>query len=183
MQALKHGFLHYADFRGRSKRAEFWGFIVGTHLLVLLCLLPAFLEFLKFYDFMLHDVRFLDVFVPVLSGTGGFGLAESDKMELIAVVRELAEEFFAGGVSQFQAAVAGAVLGCLLALAILLPTLSITVRRLRDAAYSPWWVLPPVCGLLPIPFVCTIAALLSSVTLVLCCMPSRDQLPPVPRGV
>ena len=182
IQALKHGFVHYADFRGRSSRAEFWGFIVTTHLLVLLCLMPAFLEFLKFYNFMLHDVRFLDVFMPILSDTGGLGLSESDKMELATVVHELAEEFFAGGFSQLAPTVAGAVMGSLLALVILLPTLSIMVRRLRDAAYSPWWVLPPVCCLLPIPFVGTIASLLSLATFVLCCMPSREPLLPVPPG-
>lgn len=175
ISALKEGFLHYADFRGRTARSGFWNFVVGTHLLILLCMLPAMLEFFRFYDFLLRDVRFAELIFG-----GGMPTLESLDVDTIGrVVQELAEEYVAGH-GPFYAELAGVALGAVLALAVLLPTVAITVRRLRDAGCSVMWVLPPVLSLLPIPYVSTLASLLSLVTLVMCCLPTREQLPAVP---
>lgn len=170
IKALKEGFLHYADFSGCATRAMFWNFVVGTHLLILLCLLPAMLEFFRFYDFLLHDTRFIDQIL-------GDGMIAPDS--IMSVVQELGQEYAAAH-GPFYSELAGIVLGAVLALAVLLPTVSITVRRLRDAGCSVMWVWPPVISLLPIPYISTLAVLLSLVTLVMCCMPTREQLPAVP---
>lgn len=175
--ALADGFRHYADFRGRTARAGFWNFVVATHLLVLLCLLPAIVEFMKFYDFMLHDTRFLDVLIPMLSD-----LTVLDTAALENVALELGGEYMAGGAEQFMLPLVGMVMGSVVALVVLVPTIAITVRRLRDAGQNPWWVLPPLVSFLPLPFVGSLATMLSLVTLVLCCMPTREQLPAVPGG-
>lgn len=170
IKALKEGFLHYADFSGRATRALFWNFVIGTHLLILLCMLPAMLEFFRFYDFLLHDTRFIDLIL-------GDGMIASDAV--MAVVQELGQEYAAAH-GPFYLELAGMVLGAVLALVVLLPTIAITVRRLRDAGCSVMWVWPPVLSLLPIPYLSTLALLLSAVTLVMCCMPTREQLPDVP---
>lgn len=121
IKALKEGFLHYVDFSGRSTRAMFWNFVVGTHLLILLCMLPAMLEFFRFYDFLLHDTRFIDTVF-------GGGMIASDAV--MAVVQELGQEYSAVH-GPFYSELAGMVLGTVLALAVLIPTVAITVRRLR----------------------------------------------------
>lgn len=175
IKALKEGFLHYADFSGRTARAGFWNFVVGTHLLILLCMLPALLEFFRFYDFLLHDVRFAELIFG-----GGMVTPESLDVEAMgSVLQELAGEYMAAH-GPFNAELVGMVLGGVLALVVLLPTVAITVRRLRDAGCSVMWVLPPVLSLLPVPYVSTLAMLLSLVTLVMCCLPTREQLPAVP---
>ena len=175
IKALKGGLLHYADFSGRTTRAMFWNFVVGTHLLIMFCMLPAMLEFFRFYDFLLHDVRFLDLLL-----NDGVIVSASFDMEAIgSVVQELGQEYAAAH-GPFEVEFAGLVLGAVLALAVLLPTVAITVRRLRDVGCSVMWVLPPVLSLLPIPYLSTFALLLSVVTLVMCCMPTREQLPAVP---
>lgn len=170
IKALKEGFIHYADFGGCTTRAGFWNFVVGTHLLILLCMLPAMLEFFRFYDFLLHDVRFLDLIL------GGGEIAPN---AIMAVAQELGQEYVAAH-GPFYSELSGMVLGAVLALVVLLPTIAITVRRLRDAGCSVMWVWPPVLSLLPIPYLSTLALLLSAVTLVMCCMPTREQLPAVP---
>ncbi len=50
----------------------------------------------------------------------------------------------------------------LFVLAILLPSLAITARRLRDASFSPWWLL-----LLLLPYLGILSVL------ILCLMPSK----------
>lgn len=173
IKALKEGFLHYADFSGRTTRAMFWNFVVGTHLLIMLCMLPAMLEFFRFYDFLLHDVRFLDRIL-------GDGVIDPDA--IMAVAQELGLEY-AVEHGPFYTELVGMVLGAVLALAVLLPTVAITVRRLRDAGCSVMWVWPPVLSVLPIPYLSTLSLLLSVVTLVMCCMPTREQLPAVPPAL
>lgn len=66
-------------------------------------------------------------------------------------------------------------LGMIWAVAIMLPTAATTVRRLRDAGQSPWWVLGPVAMLLPITIVSHVGVLVSIVTLVFCCLGSARQ--------
>ncbi len=172
LKALSDGFRHYADFRGRTTRALFWNFIVATHLLIILLMLPAIVEFMKFWRFAMEDVRMLNAILAVYHST----TAAADT--IVAVLAELAGEYFAAGLP--KPAVYGAIASSVLALICLLPTLSITVRRLRDAGYSIWWILPPVLSFIPLPLLTSLAQILSLVTLVLCCMPTRKELPEVP---
>ncbi|MDO5472493.1 MAG: DUF805 domain-containing protein [Akkermansia sp.] len=175
LKSLREGFRHYADFRGRSTRAMFWNFVVATHLVIWLCMLPALVEFMKFYHFLLQDVRFVSLFLDSKT----LALAYDTSM-VECVVKELGEEYFAGGVAELWPVLLGLVLGCVAALAVAVPTLAVTVRRLRDAGKSPWWVLPPVLTMVPLPVVCHLASVLSLVTLVFCCLRSKEELPPLP---
>lgn len=171
IKALTDGFRRYADFSGRTTRAYFWNFVVATHLLIILCALPAIVEFMKFWRFALEDVRLMDTILQANTS------AETQEA-MVTVLTELATEYFANGLP--MVAIGGLVLSGILAIVCLLPTISITVRRLRDAGVSPWWVLPPVCCVVPVPLLATLAQILCLVTLVLCSLPTRNELPAVP---
>ncbi|MGL4745435.1 MAG: DUF805 domain-containing protein [Dermatophilaceae bacterium] len=64
----------------------------------------------------------------------------------------------------------GALLSGIWWIAVLLPSLAVTVRRLRDAGHAEWWLLillVPAAGLV--------------VIVILCCQPTRDDgAPPEP---
>ncbi len=175
--SLAEGFRGYACFHGRMARASFWNFVISTHLLIFLLLLPAFVEFMKFYRFMLEDSRVLDLL------TARVNPALIDLEEYLArTVLELGEEYLAAGNHDFTWPIVGLVAACVVGVVVLLPTISATVRRLRDAGQSVWWVLPPLMAVLPIPFVGMVAQLLTLVTLGMCCMASKPELPDIPQG-
>lgn len=183
-KSLGEGFRCYACFRGRMARANYWNFVISTHLLIFLLLLPAFVEFMRFYRFMLEDVRMLDLLAAVLDSlTTSANLSFVDFEEsALQLVKELGEEYLAAGNRDLTWAIGGLVAASVMGLVILLPTISATVRRLRDAGRSVWWVLPPLLAVLPIPFVGTVMQLLALVTLVMCCMGSKPELPNIPQG-
>ncbi len=183
-KSLGEGFRGYACFRGRMARANYWNFVISTHLLILLLLLPAFVEFMKFYRFMLEDVRVLDLLATVLDSlTTRANLSSVDLEEsALRLVKELGEEYLAAGNRDFTWAIVGLVAASVMGLVILLPTISATVRRLRDAGQSVWWILPPLLVVLPIPFVGTVTQLLTLVTLGMCCMASKPELPGIPQA-
>lgn len=174
-KALAEGFRGYVCFRGRMTRASFWNFVITTHLLIFLLLLPAFVEFMKFYRFMLEDSRILDLL------TARVNPASIDLEEyLVQIVQELGAEYLAAENHDFTWPIVGLVAACVMGVVVLLPTISATVRRLRDAGQSVWWVLAPLAALLPVPFVGVVAQLLTLVTLALCCMASKPELPDIP---
>ncbi len=179
LHALIDGFRRYADFRGRTSRSGFWNFIVATHLLVLLCMLPALVEFLRFYRFILQDERLLEWVMSNMQPEASLATQLPDPTVPVTVVSELSEEYLVLH-GPFYLELMFMVLGAVLAVVCLLPSLAVTVRRLRDAGQSVWWVLPPVVCLLPVPVLPCIAAVLCLVTLVLCCLPGRAPLPPLP---
>lgn len=72
-----------------------------------------------------------------------------------------------GFISQDIAFIVGLILGGvigLISLALLLPSVAIAVRRLRDAGFTPWLLLLGIIGLAIIP-------------LILCMLPSKDSAP------
>lgn len=162
------------DFRGRTSRAGFWNFVVVTHLVIILLMVPAYVEFLSFFRFAMEDVRVQDMMVQVAEQT-------APVENLIPVMSELSEEYMAHAGSLLLP-MGGMVLSVLLALVCLVPTIAITVRRLRDAGQSVWWVLAPIGALLPVPFLSTCCMMLSLAVLVLCCLPTRAEtaLPEIP---
>lgn len=159
MKGFIHGFRHYIDFAGRDSRSLFWGFIIGTHLVFLLLLIPLLVFLVRFVLGMQHALLLPDG-------------PKTCPAELAELVRGCSQQ---GGVTALLCLCAA--LGWLLV--ILLPTVAATVRRLRDAGQSPWWVLPPVLSCLPIAsFLGLWPLLFSLVTLVLTCLPTRPAIPP-----
>jgi len=174
IRALIDGFRRYVDFRGRTGRAGFWNFVIATHLVIILLMVPAYVEFLHFFRFAMEDVRVQDMMVQVAEQTAP---VES----LLPVMNELADEYLAHA-GNLLLPLVGLLLSVLLALVCLVPTIAITVRRLRDAGQSVWWVLAPIGSMLPVPFLSTCCVILSLAVLVLCCLPTRADaaLPEIP---
>lgn len=174
IKALIDGFRRYVDFRGRTGRAGFWNFVIATHLVIILLMVPAYVEFLRFFRFALEDVRMQELMVQVAEQTAP---AES----LLPMMNERVEEYLAHA-GNLLLPMVGLLLSAVLALVCLVPTVAVTVRRLRDAGQSVWWVLAPIGSMLPVPFLSTCCIVLSLVVLVLCCMPTRvaPALPEIP---
>ena len=176
MSSLCHGFRHYIDFSGRDNRALFWGFIISTHVIFCLLLIPVFICF-PLACFSL--IRFL---LECVGSAAGAGAASPSLTTPFAGLSSMYPNLIACGASVLVA--------YLWLLAIVVPTISATVRRLRDAGQSPWWVLPPCLVLAPsAPLLGSIGWLalpLCCVTFVLCCLPSKPvtadkgSLPPLP---
>lgn len=104
--AIKHNFSHYADFKGRAQRSQFWWW----------------------YLFLLIGQGVLT------TADSAFGL-QVGKSETDVMVGDTTIPVVNTGVG---------VLATLFALAVLLPTLAVAVRRLHDTERSGWWILAPV---------------------------------------
>ena len=168
MSGFLHGFRHYADFSGRDARGLYWEFIVGTHAVLVLLALPAYVALLMALPDFLCEL--LSTFTPE-EVEDVFFMLRNEEFSLF--ISSYFSEFLAGNLCAT---------GCLFAagvwaLIIMLPTVAATVRRLRDAGQSPWWVLPPCFSL--VPLLGSVASVLSVVTLVFCCF--RSAPPPVPE--
>jgi len=100
----------YAQFSGRSRRMEYWMWVLFTVIVSLV---------LSLLDSAL--------------GLGGRSFAGSTPMD--------------GGVA-YGAATRGGLLTNLFALATLIPSLAVAVRRLHDTNRSGWWILMPLLPLL-----------------------------------
>lgn len=166
MNALIHGFRHYVDFSGRDSRRQFWGFFLLTRLISLLLLLPIVIASCHILADVFHMLQAQNFHPHAAS-------ADSEQVTSYAL-----DAF--GSLLQHSAVV---IIFCLLLslwwLAILVPTIAATVRRLRDAGQSPWWILPPAFTFTPlqqlIPALGAWPALLCLITLVLCCQPTANK--------
>lgn len=169
MSSLLHGFRHYATFTGRDTRATYWGFIVSTHLIFILLLLPCIYTFMSCVEEFLNQPGV----VPLLLTAAEGNAAAMD--ELLDQSREFAAAQRPYPLLTLVATAAAVLWG----FAIILPTISATMRRLRDAGQSPWWAIPPLLSFMPLlGGFCT---LLSLVTLVLCLLPTAVvQTPSAP---
>lgn len=169
MNCFAYGFRHYADFTGRDSRSRYWVFITSTQLVLVLLAMPAFVAFAGDLRELLQDF--------LLGQCVGMGPEELLNME---VMRPLVEDYFGEYFSAFGAEHSVATYFLLAdvawALLITIPTIAATVRRLRDAGQSLWWVLPPCLSF--VPYIGVFATMLSIVTLALCCFGSA--LPPLP---
>ncbi|MCT2398882.1 DUF805 domain-containing protein [Novosphingobium mangrovi (ex Huang et al. 2023)] len=104
-------FNRYADFSGRSRRMEYWGFTLLNAIII-------------------------SVFVIAAMGFNTSILSSS---------LEGARPDISGGVSIFL------ILGFIYILAVLIPSIAVTVRRLHDRDMSGWWYLGfIVLGALPV---------------------------------
>ena len=178
MNNLLHGFRHYVDFRGCDTRSQFWGFVIATHLVGIILLIPFLTSFMECYRAMLQDPMIQNTLMGMIElAADQEEFARVMQDELMPQVEQFLETYYANFAGGHPLAFWGLVLGLIWAVAILLPTAAATVRRLRDAGQSPLWVLGPVAMLLPIAVVSHVGMLVSIVTLVFCCLGSARQEP------
>lgn len=178
MNALFHGFRHYVDFRGRDTRSQFWGFVIATHLIGMILLLPMMMSMVDCYKAMLQDPAMMDVLERALESVADHdAFTRILEEEYMPQAEQFAENYYAGSATAFSPAFLGMMLGAAWGVVILLPTAATTVRRLRDAGQSPWWALGPVAALLPVAAVSYAGMLVSLVTLVFCCLSSAKREP------
>ncbi len=111
-EAIKVCFSKYADFSGRARRSEYWWF----QLFLFLVQLPVQIVFWVLY---------FAAFVPVLAQADANGTIPESAFEDL----------------NWGPIVVGIVLAVIVGLALFLPTLAVTVRRLHDTGRSGWWVL------------------------------------------
>lgn len=114
-------FKRYADFEGRSRRMEFWMFQL-LNIAVALVLAGPF-----FFSFMSASIA-----------AAGDPAAEA----------AFAEEMLAGGIGL---STIGLGLYLIYALAVIVPSIAVTVRRFHDRDMSGWWYLGLLlAGLIPV---------------------------------
>lgn len=178
MKNLLYGFRHYVDFRGCDTRSQFWGFVIATHLIGIILFTPFIASFMECYKAMLQDPTILDTLergMELVAERDEFTRVMQD--ECVPQIEQFIEIYYANFAAEYPLAFWGLMLGMIWAVAIMLPTAATTVRRLRDAGQSPWWVLGPVAMLLPIAIVSHVGVLISIITLVFCCLGSARQEP------
>lgn len=170
MNSVFHGFRHYADFGGRDTRSAYWSFIICTHLISILLLLPfCYTVISAVWEFMTQPE-----ILQLIRSAGEGNSAATDEIIQAATdfsVQRPAPLFV---IITFWVAFLWGVV-------IILPTICATVRRLRDAGYSPWWAAAP--WLVWVPALGLLCALLSLVTLVLCLLPTAQLQTPEPTTV
>lgn len=178
MNALLLGFRKYADFSGRTTRRDFWQFVMLTHTLLFLLLLPAWLLLLQWFHDVMNDPRVLDVLVAMIqTPEEAYSLAQ---FELTDTLRSLWEPFVDEIAEQHLPTLICTIAALVWGGLILIPTLSMTARRLADAGHSRWWLLPPLLLLIPLPIIADAGLIGSIVTLIFCSQPSRPEVPGLP---
>ncbi len=181
MKALIYGFRHYAQFSGTTPRRDFWEFIVLTHLVLILLLLPAWWLFLQLFNDIISDPRILDLLFAMAQTTPDEAYSIAGN-ELASALADICLPFAEHLVADYPYIVASTIAALLWGLCLIIPTLAITARRLTDAGHSRWWILPPCLLCIPLPVIADLGFIGSIVTLIFCCQNSRaaDTLPPVP---
>lgn len=178
--SLLHALRRYADFRGRTPRRPFWEFVTLSQGTVLFLLLPAWFLLLDVLRAALESPRVLDVIVAMVQSPQDAPLLLRE--DLPEALRPYGEELLHVTLPESPFTLCCTALSLLLALFFLLPTLSITVRRLRDGGHSAWWVLLPCLTFIPLPLLADLALAGSIVTLIFCCQDSvSPTLPPLPQ--
>ena len=171
IKGIIHGFRRYFDFSGRDSRSLYWAFIISTHMVFILLLMPAVIAFMT----ELHDLL-----EELLSQAL---LPEVDPAYFLGYAAAYFIDYFADFAENHPFGFYSFALGILWVLLIIIPTVSATVRRLRDAGQNPWWVLPPCLSFVPVISIITSA--LSIVTLIYCCFgsapPTGQSIPPTPE--
>lgn len=143
-------FKRYVDFHGRSRRMEFWMFQLLNAIVAAVLAGPFFVSLI------------------------GASLANPDDP---AATEAAMAALFEGGMSL---SMIGLILYALYALAAVLPSIAVTVRRLHDRDMSGWWYLGlSVAG--AIPLVGIIASLAFFVLMVLPGTPGPNRFGPDPK--
>lgn len=170
MEFFTSAIRHYADFTGRCARKPFWMFVVTTHVCLMLLFTPLLLAAAEVYSNLLVGQPGFDTFAESIA------LQETFTQEHAAMLGDMLRNMAPEGAeilfAEHLAAVICAGIGVLSGLFLFVPSLSVTVRRLRDAGQSPWWVYLSFMGFLPLPIASELGAVFSLLVFVLCCLPS-----------
>lgn len=111
----------YADFQGRSRRKEYWMFML-LNIIVMMVLAGPF------------------IFNLISASAATAGSPGGDEAAIAAMMEG------GGGLSMISLGLYG-----IYALAVFIPSIAVTVRRLHDRDMSGWWYLGlVVAGLLPV---------------------------------
>ncbi|MBR5522386.1 MAG: DUF805 domain-containing protein [Akkermansia sp.] len=182
MKALLAGLRQYADFSGTTARKEFWAFISVTQVTLVILLLPAWLLFVQLFDELINHPRILDALFYICQ-TADIAW-DYVFQELSEAAAEVWEPFAESLLQDHPFSLICTALAALWGLILIIPTLAITARRLRDSGHCRWWLLPLIMMLIPLPGVADLGFIGSIITLIFCCQPSisdKDSpLPPVP---
>lgn len=173
LRNVLQAFRHYADFSGRTQRRAFWDFITATHTLLILLLLPAFAALLELLRALTEDVAVLDAAVAIIcTPSEAQQLAQS---RLLPAVEDVALPFVQDFAASHTLAAVTLALATLWAAVLIAPTAAATVRRLRDAGQSPWWVLALPMACIPEMICNAIGSTLCMVLFILCLQPTKTQ--------
>lgn len=170
MEFLISAIRHYADFKGRCTRKPFWMFVVTTHVCLMLVITPLLMAATEVYTRLLIEQPSFSTWVESIILQDD--VTEEQAAELIDMFNAIAQEGAEILLSEHMFAVACAAVGVLLGVFLFIPSLSITVRRVRDAGQSPWWVYLSLIGFIPYPLTLNMGTLLALVVFILCCLPS-----------
>lgn len=175
---------HYADFKGRCARKNFWRFIVASQLLLSLLCLPAIIfvwSNLLNYEPMLQFA--VDIFDHAEDAAFISQMIDEDLPVLMqAWLAELPQAFLSADSLTLISSGGLVVLG----LFFIIPTYAMTACRMRDAGHSPYWALLPCMGLVsfalwltPLSSICWVLDSLNLVGLILLCVfacqPSKSE--------
>lgn len=137
-------FKRYADFKGRSRRMEFWMFA------------------------LLNSIVWLVLVMMQMGSTAGFAeLAADEQNNPLAIYGVLFSGTFG-------------ILLALWALATIIPSIAVTVRRLHDRDMSGWWYLGVIIGSL-IPLINILISLGFLILMFLPGTPGPNRFGPDPK--
>ena len=181
MNALLNGFRHYVDFSGREAKGQFWMYILLSQLILVVFAAPVFVTGTLMYRDVLQEEPVREAVTGIVEQLNEGASSDEAVQMVIDEVIPVFLSCFQNRLNQGDATVrifhVFLALSALWCVFITVPTISATVRRLRDAGQSIWWVLPPVLAFVPCALVSQLAGLLSLVTLVLCCLDSERTEP------
>jgi uncharacterized membrane protein YhaH (DUF805 family) len=140
----------YADFQGRSRRKEFWMFQLLNIIVALVLAGPFFFSFIS-------------------ASMANAGDPQASEAAMLALIE--------GGASL---SLVGLGIYFLYALAIIIPSIAVTVRRLHDRDMSGWWYLGFVVANF-LPFVGFIASIAYLVLMVLPGTSGANRFGPDPK--
>jgi len=175
MEFFTSAIRHYADFKGRCSRKPFWMFVVTTHICLMLLFTPLLMAATGVYCNLLIGHPDFNTFAESLALQDDFTQVHAEI--LCDMFCDIAQEGAELLLAEHLASVVCAGIGVLLGLFLFVPSLSITVRRMRDAAQSPWWVYLSLMSFLPLPIASQLGALFSIVVFILCWLPSKPAAP------
>ena len=146
-RAISLGFKQYARFKGRSSRSEYWWWYLFSQVFLLIVMIPGYVQY------------FRDV-VPAIQQWGDCIQAQDPGSDLSVCHLDL----------KFPTLF---LVGFVIALVLMLPSLAVAVRRLHDTGKSGWWWF--------IAFVPFVGGIILIVFLVFDSQPMPNQYGDVPR--
>ncbi len=157
----------YFTFSGKSTRSEFWSFIIISHIITLALCIPACVLVVQMFISAVNATE-LGAFMDfVASEPSAIEIQALTEAELNAFAQGFETYFtnFFNGISPLllMVSLVSMVLLVFACLFFIIPSLSASARRLRDAGFTPWLLL---LHLLSVGWI---------VIGILCLMPTREE--------